>query len=283
MKVGTLKVALVWNHASRLLDCSFRFEQYVRGLVELGHEPVVVCGPESADGFDGPLLVADPGSDLATEQFWRQAGVDAAIIVTWHRMSEVLGAMRAAGVTVVAVTDTDGRVSPTVHPLAVLERMLVYQRGPWARLRCLRYWLSRYLRESMFGSAEEQEFLASTRASDVLVFGACRGPSTFPPVPEASGRGAIGRAGEDRTLHHWRVVLLLPGSATEAGSSGRHRSLERPPERRRFDGRRPASLSRAPDHDPGHHPGRSTETSGSHLWRGSSPGSVISGSNLRTR
>ena len=166
-----MKIALVWNHRSRVLDCSFRFEQYLEGFRSLGHDPVVVCDRSSAQGFSGSLEVAETAARFAEPDFWRRIGADVAVIVTWHRMAAELTAMRTAGTRVVAIADTDGRVSLKTYPKAALERLVVYQDSVAGRLKCFKYWLGRRLREAVRGSDEDREALASTRASSALIFG----------------------------------------------------------------------------------------------------------------
>ena len=165
-----MKIAIVWNHPSRLVHCSFRFEQYLEGFRALGHDPVVICERDSAGGFDGPLNVVDAASDFERPELWRRVAADVAVIVTWHRMSAVLSAMRVAGTRVIAIADTDGQLSPKVFPLAAFERLMVYQESFRDRRKCFVYWLRRVLTEGRPGS-EDFESLASTRASDVLLLG----------------------------------------------------------------------------------------------------------------
>ncbi len=166
-----MKIAVVWNHDSRLLDCSFRFEQYAAGFRALGHEPVVVATRTSAQGSDLPVHPADDASAFGDAGFWRQVGADAAVIVTWHRMSGVLEAIHQAGTRVVAISDSDGRVGVRVFPGFALERLIVYCDGWVERARCVKYWLGRFLRELRTRSPEDDEAILSTRASDVVALG----------------------------------------------------------------------------------------------------------------
>ncbi len=172
-----MKIALVWNHRSRLLDCSFRFEQYLDGFRALGHDPVVVCDRDSAEGFHGPLEVVPSADRFAQPDFWRRIAADVAVIVTWHRMATELATIRDAGTRVIAIADTDGRLSLRTYPAAALERLVVYQDTVSGRLRCLKYWLEQLLKGAE--SAEDLEALASTRASDALIFGHERGREYF--------------------------------------------------------------------------------------------------------
>ncbi len=186
-----LKIALVWNHPSRLLHCSFRFEQYVDGFRTLGHDPVVVCEANLAEGFSGPLEVTESAARFAEPDFWRQVAADVAVIVTWHRMAGVLAAMRAAGTRVIAIADTDGRLSLRTYPGAALERLMVYQDNFADRLRCLKYWLGRRLRATVRSCEEDSEALASTRESDVLIFGHERGKGHFERFLAGNGEQAL--------------------------------------------------------------------------------------------
>lgn len=166
-----MRVALVWNHRSRLLDCSFRFEQYVAGFERLGHEAVMVCDRDSAEGWEGPLEVVEGPERFEDVGLWGELGAEVVVIVTWHRMAAVLAAIQQAGCKVVSITDTDGQIGLRVYPWFALQRMMVYQTDLVGRLKCLKYWLERYLLDGIRGSAEDREQVASTRSSDAVIMG----------------------------------------------------------------------------------------------------------------
>ncbi|HEX9733693.1 MAG TPA: glycosyltransferase [Thermoanaerobaculia bacterium] len=174
-----MKIAVVWNHDSRLLDCSFRFEQYLAGLRALGHEPVMVCARASAAGFEAPFHLAGDAAELREPRFWREVGADVAVIVTWHRMADVLEAMRAAGTRVAAIADSDGRVGVAVFPAFALERFLAYSDGWAQRARAVKHWLGRLGRDRRRPSAEDSEAVRSTRASHAVAFGHGEGVRLF--------------------------------------------------------------------------------------------------------
>lgn len=176
---AAMKIAIVWNHESRLLDCSFRFEQYIAGFRALGHQPVLVCTAESAAGFDAPLHLADDRSAFRRPEFWREVAAGVAVVVTWHRMSAVLEAMRGAGTRVIAIADSDGRVGVRVFPRFACERILVYGDGWIDRARRFKYWLGRFVSELRTRSEEDDEAIRSTRASDVLALGHAEGARLF--------------------------------------------------------------------------------------------------------
>ncbi len=187
-----LKIAVVWNHRSRLLDCSFRFEQYVAGFRALGHEPVVVCDFDSAAGFDGPLEVADSADRFRQEGFWRSVAADVAVIVTWHRMSEVLRAIRAAGTRVVAIADTDGLLGVRTSPWKTLEQRIVYRDGFAAKAKLAARWALRYLAAVARVSADDREHLASTRSSNAVVMGSGQAAANFRAYLARHGQGSLG-------------------------------------------------------------------------------------------
>jgi hypothetical protein len=165
-----MKVAIVWNYPSRLLDCSFRFEQYLAGLRTLGHEPVVVCTESSAEGggFDAPVVTAASPAAFEDADFWRRVGAEAAIVVTWLRMPEVLRAIRDAGTRVVAISDSDGLMGMIAFPRAGFERLMVYRDGVADTLKRLKYFAARQLLDRRRGTAEDRTAIESVRASDVV-------------------------------------------------------------------------------------------------------------------
>lgn len=186
-----MKIAIVWNHPSRLLDCSFRFEQYVAGFEALGHAPVVVCRREHAEGFEAPLHLVESDAALRDPSTWRELGAEAAVIVTWHRMPDVLAALREAGTRVLALTDTDGKIGFRAHPWASLEHMWVYASTWREKARCVKYWLGRLARERLGPSPEDREVLESTRLSDVVAFGSRRAREEFRLLLRLRGEEAL--------------------------------------------------------------------------------------------
>lgn len=165
-----MNIALVWNDPQRLADLSFRFSLYVEGLRQLGHDPVVVCRRTSAGDETYPLHVAQDPSDLDDVDFWRRLGVDVAIAITYHRKAAMLAAMQRADIRTVALSDSDGQVGLRAHPAITLARMWYYQPTWRRRLGCLKYFAGRYLFDRWRGQSEDEEYLASTRHSDVVLF-----------------------------------------------------------------------------------------------------------------
>ena len=174
-----MRVAIVWNYPSQLRHCSFRFEQYVKGLRFLGHEPVIVCSTDAAEEFTAQLHTCETRARFTDPAFWSEVGAEVAVIVTWHGMAEVLAAMGEAGTRTIALSDTDGQVSDHVFPRATLRQMLLRQTSKTKQLRALAGWLRNYISAYWAETSRDEEILQSTRLSDVLVFGHGEGKRHF--------------------------------------------------------------------------------------------------------
>jgi glycosyltransferase involved in cell wall biosynthesis len=173
------RVAIVWNYPSQLRHCSFRFEQYVKGFRSLGHEPMIVCSADAAEGFTAPLHTCEDRARFTDPAFWREVGAELAVIVTWHRMAEVLAAMGEAGTRAIALSDTDGQVSDHVFPRATLRQTWFRKSSKTDQLRALAGWLRNYMAAFWTETTLDEETLQSTRLSDVLVFGHREGKRHF--------------------------------------------------------------------------------------------------------
>jgi len=161
-----VRVLLVWPAAGRLTSISVRYERYARGFRALGCDPVTVCLPAAAEGYDEPVAVAPDESALRDPDFYRALGADAAVVVTWLGLPDVVAALKAAGLWVVSLADSDGRVGVRAHPGATFARA-VGQHPAWGtKLRAARYWATLFV-----GGPGEQDrpVLASAAAADRVV------------------------------------------------------------------------------------------------------------------
>jgi glycosyltransferase involved in cell wall biosynthesis len=188
-----MKVAIAWNWPSRLLDCSFRFEQYAAGLRALGHQPVFVCTRDAATGFPGEFHLCETREEMKQPTLWREVGAEAVLIVTWHRMAEELRAIKEAGSRAVAISDSDGRAGAKIFWRWNLERQILYQKARAAKLRFFINWLVLQARQRFWRSfPEDQLSVDSTRESDVVALGHQKGVANFRRFLESMGAGELG-------------------------------------------------------------------------------------------
>lgn len=188
-----MKVAIAWNWPSRLLDCSFRFEQYAEGLRRLGHRPVLVCTREMAEGFPGDFHYCETREQMKEATFWREVAADVVLIVTWHRMAEELRAIRSAGSRAISISDSDGRAGTRLFWRWNFERQVLYQPGLAGKARFLRNWLVLQARQRFWRSfPEDQQSVDSTRESDVVALGHSEGVANFRRFLASMGAAELG-------------------------------------------------------------------------------------------
>jgi glycosyltransferase involved in cell wall biosynthesis len=160
-----MRFALVWNAPVRLTAITTRFEPYVEGLRELGADALTVCPAGTEVGYPYPVRCFDDDREPASPEFWRGLGCDAGAVITWHRMTDVLTAMKAAGMSVLAIGDSDGQMSPWFHPWATFRFATYLQPTVRGKLGAARHWA----RRALFRAGEEHRLLLeNTAAADVL-------------------------------------------------------------------------------------------------------------------
>jgi hypothetical protein len=136
-------IALVWNCSVRLVDMTVRYELYVEGLRELGIQPVTVCPAGAEAGYPYPTRTFDSEREITDPRFWESLGCRAAVIITWHRMTDVMTAARAAGLKVLAVGESDGQVSLRFHPWPTLRYRTYVQPTIYKKLAAAKFWTQR--------------------------------------------------------------------------------------------------------------------------------------------
>ncbi len=185
-----MRIAVVWNHGTPLSQCSFRFEEYIRGLEQLGHEAFVVCPQLSDDGFPVPTFSPPLGEGLVNREFWLDLKVQAAIVPSFHQMSHLLELLVGLGVRTIAMGDSDGQMGLRAFPLATMRRMVYagvsdrrHRRRRLARLAM------RYARSFQRRDPQDAEFLRSARFSDVLILGNAESRDHFRRFLRKAGAG----------------------------------------------------------------------------------------------
>jgi glycosyltransferase involved in cell wall biosynthesis len=160
-----MRVGLIWAAPAPLTRITVRYERYLRGFRALGHDPVTVCFAAAAEGYAEPVAVAPGEAALRDPEFYRPLRLDAAAVITWLGLPEVVGALKRVCPWVVSVADSDGQVSARVHPRATLARCVLQHRGWLTRASAANYWLRRYL----FGAGRlERDLLDSAERADLV-------------------------------------------------------------------------------------------------------------------
>jgi glycosyltransferase involved in cell wall biosynthesis len=236
-------VALVWNAPVRLVEITTRFEPYVEGLRANGVETLTVCPAGTEADYPYPVKTFTNDQELTDRRFWRELGCEAMAIITWHRMTDILAAARAAGLRTLAIGESDGQMSPRYHPWATFRFMTFLQPTPRLKLGAAKHWLQRFLFRA---PAEHQSLVANTAATDVLTFAGQGAIAEFQallgrvgetalaervkwlpyPVPEAFCTGSVATERPERIIAvgRWdspqKNGSLLAGVLQELGSRG---------------------------------------------------------------
>lgn len=164
MLTSVRRAALVWNHDTLLTKTSFPMSSYAAALKDLGIETVTVCPSGVEAGYGWASRTFDRESELAAPRFWKDLRCDAAMIVTWHRMTHILEAMRTAEMRIVNVVESDGRPSIRDYPLDALQYRWYGQPTIRGKLAAFKFWMQRYLN----GLEEDLALLKNAAASDVV-------------------------------------------------------------------------------------------------------------------
>ena len=206
-----MRIAVVWNHGTPLSQCSFRFEEYIRGLEELGHEAFVVCPQSSDDGFPVPTFCPPLGEGLTNREFWLDLKVQAAIVPSFHQMSHLLELLVGIGVRTIAMGDSDGQMGLRAFPLATMRRTVHagasdrrHRRRQFGKLAL------RYLRSFRRRDPQDAEFLRSARFSDVLILGNAESRDHFRRFLRKAGAGDMAERVHVAPLAINRVFCEFP-------------------------------------------------------------------------
>ena len=138
------RVAMIWAANRPLVNITVRYERYARGFQALGWEPITVCLPGAAEGYTESVVLAPSEADLRDPAFYRSLRIDAAVVITWLGIPDVVAAAKAACPWVVSIADSDGKVGVRVHPRSTFLRMTAQHRKFGLSLRAAKYWLQLY-------------------------------------------------------------------------------------------------------------------------------------------
>jgi glycosyltransferase involved in cell wall biosynthesis len=107
-----------------------------------------------------------PVESYRVAEFWREVGIDAAIMFTWLGYSQELKALREAGVKVVNRADSDGAYDFRLFARDKYRQIVAPIKAPVSRLRMLKAWLHSYfiqhrpILDALIASAENSDVIA---------------------------------------------------------------------------------------------------------------------------
>jgi hypothetical protein len=161
-----MRVVLVWPGPDLLAKISVRFEHYLLGFSNLGHEAFAVAPRAQLEGFTTQAYACETLDDLRNPSFWRVLNPDIAVVITWLGHTEILQALRPSCKYIVSIADSDGQVGARAHPGATLCRMVGQHQSLLNKIRATKFWLQQYL---YLWKTLDQQKIASISASDIVV------------------------------------------------------------------------------------------------------------------
>ena len=164
-RANVMRVGLIWNRDDPHVKTTVRYERYMRGFRALGHDPVAVCSRSGAEGFQETLVAADALDCFADPAWWGRLQLDAAVVITYLRFAPLLRALKQSCPWVASIADSDGQVSPRIHPSVTFFQSVLQHRGWLTRGRAAKFWLQRYL--SGAGNHDEER-IDSAGLADVI-------------------------------------------------------------------------------------------------------------------
>lgn len=115
------RVALVANYSWTLKGVSTPYTVYLDGFARIGVEAISVCRAGCEAGYPHPVVTVSGDADLGRREFWDGVGCDSAVVWSWLGNVELMRAIRACGVRVLALGDSDGLASPLYHPVSTFK------------------------------------------------------------------------------------------------------------------------------------------------------------------
>ncbi len=160
-----MRIALLLNAPYRLVDMTIRYEPYAEGFRQNGVDAITICPAAMEPEYPYPVLTFDSEQQICSPAFWDEANCDAVAMITWHRMTNVMKAIRQAGAKVLAIADSDGRISPRHHPWATFRYMTYLKPNACQKLGAAKHWLLRFL---IHAASEHRGLIENTSTADAI-------------------------------------------------------------------------------------------------------------------
>lgn len=162
-----MRIGIIFTVDTRLTSTTVRFERYQEGFRRLGHDSVIVCTRKAAIDFPWADVQVPNLTTLRDPTLWSSLRLDAALVLTWLEMADVMSAIRPHVRYLVSLSDSDGVVGVRVFPRQLLGRMFVQQPQPLNRLRAAGWWIRQYL---WAYKRVDEPVRISARLADRIVF-----------------------------------------------------------------------------------------------------------------
>lgn len=140
-----MRIGIIFTADTRLAGTTVRFERYREGFRRLGHDSIIVCTKEAAIGFSWADVQVPNLTALRDPGLWSSLRLDAALVLTWLGMPDVMSAIRPHVRYLVSLSDSDGVVGVRVFPRQLFGRLLAQQAQLLNRLRAAGWWVRQLL------------------------------------------------------------------------------------------------------------------------------------------
>jgi glycosyltransferase involved in cell wall biosynthesis len=140
-----MRIGIVFTVDNLLTKTTIRFERYLEGFRRLGHDPVIVSTENAAVGFPWTNVRVLDRATLRSTGLWSSLNLDAALVVNWLGMPEIMTAIRPHVRYLISLSDSDGVTGVRIFPRQLLERLFVIPSRLLDRLRAAGWWLRQYL------------------------------------------------------------------------------------------------------------------------------------------
>ena len=209
-----MRIGIVWPDTVRLAGLSIRFDRYREGFRQLGHEAIVISTAEAAEGCEWADVSVPTPAALHDPALYAGLRLDAALVLTWLGMPDIMAAARPHVRHLISLTDSDGVIGVRVFPARVLSRMVLVQSNFGDRLRTAGWWLRQYVG---IHRGVDRELVESGRLADRII--------VFSPGAKENLGAFFAHHGEDALVRPDRCRTvpcgLRPSSTTPCPSTAR--------------------------------------------------------------
>jgi hypothetical protein len=183
-----VKIGFLWNGVLGISEHSVKAYNYIAPFIEQGFECVTFCRDGLQGNYPFPIVLFRTSDELLKQKFWIKNKVDLLIIPTWHRMNDILAAVKNANIKILALGESDGQVSVYFHKWQTFMRLVYMQVGFINKIRASRQWLFKFI----FKSRVENDYLINNiELSDFLFLGNTKSVEMLKNFMDLNDRGDL--------------------------------------------------------------------------------------------